>query len=464
MGDLTTAADGATSDVDGVWADVCDRLQTTLNSSTYTFAFGNTRAVALDSEVLTIGVDTEFARNWVLQRYLTLLKDALFEVTGVDLEVDVVIAPSEQSTPDAAPGVTPAPYVAPVEITRRPQGLLQPRFTFDAFVIGPSNHFAHAAALAVAEAPARAYNPFFIYGGVGLGKTHLLHAIGHFIDANYPELVYLYVSVETFTNEFINALRDGNIRTFKDRYRSVDVLLIDDIQSLQGREQTQEEFFHTFNALHDSGKQIVICSDRPPKAIATLEDRLRSRFEMGLITDIQPPDLETRIAILRKRVQYDGFHVQDTEVLSFIASRVSTNVRALEGALTRVMAHASISGRPVSVELAREVLQDLYPPDDGIVTIENIQRETCRYFDIGFDELIGHKRTRRLVTPRQVAMYLSRELTDGSLPNIGKAFGNRDHTTVMYAVQKVARQMSDEGEVYAAVQTLTTRLTGNPVG
>jgi chromosomal replication initiator protein len=464
VADLTTPAQGMTSDVDGVWADVCERLQTTLNPSTYTFAFGNARALALDSEVLTVGVDTEFARNWVLQRYMTLLKDALFEVTGVDLEVEVVIAASQQPQPDAAPGMPPAPYVAPVEITRRQQGLLQPRFTFDAFVIGPSNHFAHAAALAVAEAPARAYNPFFIYGGVGLGKTHLLHAIGHFIDANYPELVYLYVSVETFTNEFINALRDGNIRTFKDRYRSVDVLLIDDIQSLQGREQTQEEFFHTFNALHDSGKQIVICSDRPPKAIATLEDRLRSRFEMGLITDIQPPDLETRIAILRKRVQYDGFHVQDTEVLSFIASRVSTNVRALEGALTRVMAHASISGRPVSVDLAREVLQDLYPPDDGIVTIENIQRETCRYFDIGFEELIAHKRTRRLVTPRQVAMYLSRELTDASLPNIGKAFGNRDHTTVMYAVQKVAQQMSDEGEVYAAVQTLTTRLTGSPVG
>ncbi len=446
-------------DVASVWTEVCDRLQSTLNPSTFTFAFGHAQALALKSDVLTIGVDTEFARNWVQQRYMTLLKDALFEVTGSDLEVEVIIAPSDdqpalESHTDEA--------TARVEIPRRHQGRLQPRFTFDAFVTGPSNRFAHAAALAVAEAPARAYNPFFIYGGVGLGKTHLLHAIGHFVDSNYPELAYLYVSVETFTNEFINALRDGNIRTFKDRYRSVDVLLIDDIQSLQGREQTQEEFFHTFNALHDSGKQIVICSDRPPKAIATLEDRLRSRFEMGLITDIQPPDLETRIAILRKRVQYDAYQVRDTEVLSFIASRVSTNVRALEGALTRVMAHASISGRPVSVELAQEVLQDLYPPDDGIVTIENIQRETCRYFDIGFDELIGHKRTRRLVTPRQVAMYLSRELTDGSLPNIGKAFGNRDHTTVMYAVQKVAQQMSDEGEVYSAVHTLTTRLTGTP--
>ena len=450
-------------DVASVWSEVCERLESTLNPSTFTFAFGHARALDLNDDVLTIGVDTEFARNWVQQRYVTLLKDALFEVTGADLEVEVVIAASDDQPAPASPDEEPAATVAPtVEIPRRHQGRLQPRFTFDAFVTGPSNRFAHAAALAVAETPARAYNPFFIYGGVGLGKTHLLHAIGHFVDSNYPELAYLYVSVETFTNEFINALRDGNIRTFKDRYRSVDVLLIDDIQSLQGREQTQEEFFHTFNALHDSGKQIVICSDRPPKAIATLEDRLRSRFEMGLITDIQPPDLETRIAILRKRVQYDAYQVHDSEVLSFIASRVSTNVRALEGALTRVMAHASISGRPVSVELAREVLQDLYPPDDGIVTIENIQRETCRYFDIGFDELIGHKRTRRLVTPRQVAMYLSRELTDGSLPNIGKAFGNRDHTTVMYAVQKVAQQMSDEGEVYSAVRTLTTRLTGTP--
>lgn len=461
MSETSLPQPGATHDVDAVWTDVCERLQSALNPQTFTFAFGNARAMSISDDTLTIGVDTEFARNWIQQRYMAVVQDALFEVTGADLAVELKV--SEQDRPPAADPTDgpPAPVVVPIEITRRQQGLLQPRFTFDAFVTGPSNHFAHAAALAVAEAPARAYNPFFIYGGVGLGKTHLLHAIGHFIDSNYPELTCMYVSVETFTNEFINALRDGNIRTFKDRYRSVDVLLIDDIQSLQGREQTQEEFFHTFNALHDSGKQIVICSDRPPKAIATLEDRLRSRFEMGLITDIQPPDLETRIAILRKRVQYDGYQVSDTEVLSFIASRVSTNVRALEGALTRVMAHASISGRPVNVDLAREVLQDLYPPDDGIVTIDGIQRETCRYFAISMDELVSQKRTRRLVTPRQVAMYLSRELTDASLPNIGKAFGNRDHTTVMYAVQKVVDQMGDEGEVYAAVRTLTSRLTGS---
>ena len=313
---------------------------------------------------------------------------------------------------------------------------------------------------AVAETPARAYNPFFIYGGVGLGKTHLLHAIGHFVAANHPELALTYVSVETFTNEFINALRDGGIRSFKDRYRSTDILLIDDIQSLQGREQTQEEFFHTFNALHDSGKQIVISSDRPPKAIATLEDRLRSRFEMGLITDVQPPDVETRIAILQKRVRADHYEIHDPEVLSFIAGRVSTNVRALEGALTRVVAHGSISGRRITVELAHEVLEDLFPAGEGVLSIEVIQGEVCRYYGVTLGEMVGDKRTRRIVRPRQVAMYLSRELTDASLPAIGRSFGDRDHTTVMYAVQKVARQLSEGDELLNDVEALTSRLTG----
>jgi chromosomal replication initiator protein len=305
-----------------------------------------------------------------------------------------------------------------------------------------------------------AYNPLFVYGGVGLGKTHLLHAIGHFVTGHHPGLEVRYVSVETFTNEFINALRDGGIRSFKDRYRSTDVLLIDDIQSLAGREQTQEEFFHTFNALHESGKQIVISSDRPPKAIATLEDRLRSRFEMGLMTDIQPPDIETRIAILRKRVLTDGYQIRDPEVLSYIAARVSTNVRQLEGALIRVVAHSSISGRAVTADLAREVLTDLFPDADGHLRIEVIQEEVARYYNVSIDELVGDKRTKRVVAPRQVAMYLARELTDLSLPAIGRAFGGRDHSTVIYAVNKVTRLMRDEGEILAAVQALTTRLTG----
>ena len=442
---------------DAVWDEVRSRLRGTLNNQTYKVAFAGARPLALDEGRLVLAVDSELLRQWIRQRYLPLLRDALFEVRGQDLQVEVVVeAPSgDAEAPPAEPDEAPARALSP----RRPLGL-QPRFTFEAFVTGPSNRFAHAAALAVAEQPARAYNPFFVYGGVGLGKTHLLHAIGHFAAANHPELSVTYVSVETFTNEFINALRDGGIRSFKDRYRSTDVLLIDDIQSLQGREQTQEEFFHTFNALHDSGKQVVISSDRPPKAIATLEDRLRSRFEMGLITDVQPPDLETRIAILQKRVRADRYEIHEPEVLPFIAGRVSTNVRALEGALTRVVAHGSISGRRITVDLASEVLADLFPAEDGLLSIDLIQGEVCRYYSVTHSELTGDKRTRRIVRPRQVAMYLSRELTDASLPAIGRAFGDRDHTTVMYAVQKVADQMAGEGEVLTAVQTLTGRLTG----
>ncbi len=443
---------------DNVWQEVRGRLHSTLNDQTFSFAFAGARAVELTADRLVLAVETELLRQWIRQRYLTLVRDALFEVCGADLQVDIVVqAPDNDDRP--APLATDTAPAASVLPPRRPRGL-QPRFTFEAFVTGPSNRFAQAAALAVAEAPARAYNPFFVYGGVGLGKTHLLHAIGHFVAANHPELSLTYVSVETFTNEFINALRDGGIRSFKDRYRSTDILLIDDIQSLEGREQTQEEFFHTFNALHDGGKQIVISSDRPPKAIATLEDRLRSRFEMGLITDVQPPDLETRIAILQKRVRADRYEIHDPEVLSFIATRVSTNVRALEGALTRVVAHGSISGRRVTVELADQVLQDLFPADEGGVRIEVIQSEVCRYYSVTMDELVGDKRTRRIVGPRQVAMYLSRELTDSSLPAIGRAFGGRDHTTVMYAVQKISKQMTGEGEVLTAVQALTARLTG----
>ena len=452
---------------DAVWTEVRERLRATLNSQTYKFAFAGARPLVLAEDRIVLAVETELLRQWIRQRYLPLLRDALFEVRGADLEVEITVDPDAAEAPPDDLALELEPVAAEARAPSRPADLpprrthgLQPRFTFEAFVTGPSNRFAQAAALAVAEQPARAYNPFFIYGGVGLGKTHLLHAIGHFVAANHPELALTYVSVETFTNEFINALRDGGIRKFKDRYRSTDILLIDDIQSLQGREQTQEEFFHTFNALHDSGKQIVISSDRPPKAIATLEDRLRSRFEMGLITDVQPPDIETRIAILQKRVRADHYEIHDPEVLPFIAGRVSTNVRALEGALTRVVAHGSISGRRITVDLAGEVLEDLFPAGEGTLTIELIQSEVCRTHNLTMAELVSDKRTRRVVAPRQLAMYLARELTDASLPQIGRAFGGRDHTTVMYAVQKVRDQMNAEGDVLTAVQTLTGRLTG----
>ncbi len=454
--------------LEAVWQQVLERLQGALNGATYSLTFERARALGFDDGRFRIGVETEFARGWIVQRYDSLVRDALFEVLGNDVAVAVEVVPPlhddnpligavpAQPPPARSSPSPPSPPPASGDVAARLQG----RFTFDAFVVGPSNRFAHAATLAVAETPARAYNPLFIYGGVGLGKTHLLHAIGHFTAENHPGLSVRYVSVETFTNEFINALRDGGIRSFKDRYRSTDILLIDDIQMLEGREQTQEEFFHTFNALHDNGKQIVISSDRPPSAIKTLEDRLRSRFEMGLITDVQPPDLELRIAILRKRVQADGYQIRDPEVLSFIAARVSTNVRQLEGALIRVVAHSSISGRPVTVDLAQEVLADLFPTGDGEVRVEVIQEAVARHYGITLDELVGEKRTKRVVVPRKVAMFLCRELTEASLPAIGRAFGGRDHTTVLYAVQKVTKQMPEEGQVYEAVQILAQSLTG----
>ena len=451
-----------------VWDQVLERLRGALNSATYKLTFERARALGVDDGRFRIGVETEFARGWIIQRYVSLVQDALFEVLGNDVAVAVeVVAPPAGTAPTQMP--QPEPVVAqPIPdpaIAPRSEGgglatRLQGRFTFETFVVGPSNRFAHAAALAVAETPARAYNPLFISGGVGLGKPHLLHSIGHYTAENHPGLSVRYVSVETFTNEFINALRDGGIRSFKDQYRSTDILLIDDIQMLEGREQTQEEFFHTFNALQESGKQIVISSDRPPSAIKTLEDRLRSRFEMGLITDVQPPDIELRIAILRKRVMTDGYQIRDAEALSYIAARVSTNVRQLEGALIRVVAHSSISGRPVTVELAQEVLVDLFPAGAGGVRIDLVQEATARHYGISLEELVGDRRTKRVVEPRQVAMYLSRELTDASLPAIGRAFGGRDHTAVSYAVQKVHRQMTDEGSIYEAVQALTVALTG----
>jgi len=454
-----------------VWAQVLERLRGALNAATFSLTFERARALGFHDGRFRIGVETEFARGWVVQRYDSLVRDALFEVLGQDVAVAVEVVPPEPGDAGTAPVATPpasaAPQAPPDAGTAGPPAAdpaarLQGRFTFDAFVIGPSNRFAHAAALAVAETPARAYNPLFIYGGVGLGKTHLLHAIGHFTAENHPGLSVRYVSVETFTNEFINSLRDGAMRSFKDRYRGTDILLIDDIQMLEGREQTQEEFFHTFNALHESGKQIVISSDRPPSAIKTLEDRLRSRFEMGLITDVQPPDLELRIAILRKRVKTDGYQIRDPEVLSFIAARVSTNVRQLEGALIRVVAHSSISGRPVTVDLAQEVLTDLFPATDGELRMDLIQEAVARHYAISIDELVGEKRTKRIVVPRQVAMYLCRELTDASLPAIGRAFGGRDHTTVLYAVQKISGLLTDGGDVYESVQALTQSLAGSP--
>ncbi|MEW9533696.1 chromosomal replication initiator protein DnaA [Microbispora sp. NPDC049125] len=335
---------------------------------------------------------------------------------------------------------------------------LNAKYTFETFVIGASNRFAHAAAVAVAEAPAKAYNPLFIYGDSGLGKTHLLHAIGHYAQSLYDGARVRYVSSEEFTNDFINSIRDHKADGFRSRYRAVDILLVDDIQFLEGKEQTQEEFFHTFNTLHNASKQIVISSDRAPKQLVTLEDRLRNRFEWGLITDVQPPELETRIAILRKKAIQEGL-AAPPDVLEYIASRIATNIRELEGALIRVTAFASLNRQSVDIQLAEIVLKDLISEDASPeITISLIMSTTAEYFGVSLDDLCGSSRSRALVTARQIAMYLARELTDLSLPKIGQQFGGRDHTTVMHAERKIRSLMAERRSMYNQVNELTTRI------
>ena len=435
---------------DSLWSEVSSRLRGALNETTYRTWFNHVDGLALNDDEFVLSVPNEFTRDWIEGHFLGLIRAAIGDATGQERRVQLAVAEVGEDT------------AVEVEVPRKesPGAGLNPKYTFDSFVIGSSNRFAHAAALAVAEAPAQAYNPLFIYGGTGLGKTHLLQAIGAYVSDHAGGLTTRYVTSETFTNDFINSLRDKRIEGFKHRYRAYDVLLIDDIQFLEGKERIQEEFFHTFNSLYEAGRQIVISSDRPPKEIATLEDRLRSRFEWGLITDIQPPDLETRIAILRKKVTTDGIAVTDPEVLTFIAGRVTTNIRELEGALTRVVAFSSLTALPLDVELAEQVLRDLFPPSGDLpdVTIGRIQEAVCERFSLTVQELVSPRRSQAVAYPRQVAMYLSRELTDASLPKIGTEFGGRDHTTVMHANAKITRMIKEDRAVYNLVQDLTARI------
>ncbi|HEY7198144.1 MAG TPA: chromosomal replication initiator protein DnaA [Gaiellaceae bacterium] len=431
---------------ESLWTEIAARLEEALNESTFQTWFADAGGIELDDKAFVLSVPNDFTREWIEGHFLGLVEAAARDVLGEDRPVRVVVR---------APAVVREAPVAPLP---RAEGV-NPKYTFDLFVIGSSNRFAHAAALAVAEAPAQAYNPLFIYGGTGLGKTHLLQAIAAYTGEHTPDLAARYVTSETFMNDFINSLRDKRIEGFKHRYRHYDVLLIDDIQFFESKERIQEEFFHTFNALYEAGRQIVISSDRPPRDIAPLEARLRSRFEWGLITDIQPPDLETRIAILRKRVKTDGIHVSDPQVLSFIASRISTNIRELEGALTRVVAFSSLTGRPMNVDLAQEVLKDVFPQGEAPeISVERIQEEVIERFGISMQELTGDRRSQSIVYPRQVAMYLCRELTDSSLPKIGKKFGGRDHTTVIHATSKIAKLIQEDRSVYNLVQELTARI------
>jgi chromosomal replication initiator protein len=435
---------------DSLWGDVAARLRASLNEKTYGNWFGEVGAVRLDEETFVLAVPNDFTREWIESRFADLIRAVVRDATGSDRQLQFVV----RIEPESVPAV-----IAPPLLPRPDGGSINPKYTFDSFVIGSSNRFAHAAALAIAEAPAQAYNPLFIYGHTGLGKTHLLHAIANYVGLHSSSLGVRYVTSETFMNDFINSLRDKRIEGFKQRYRAYDVLLIDDVQFFEHKERIQEEFFHTFNSLHEAGRQIVMSSDRPPRDIQTLEERLRSRFEWGLITDIQPPDLETRIAILRRKVKYDGIDVGDPEVLTHIASRVTTNIRELEGALTRVVAFASLTGRRMDVELAQDVLRDVFPQGEPtVVTIERIQELVCDRFGVTIGELTSERRSQSIVYPRQVAMYLSRELTDSSLPKIGREFGGRDHTVGRHATTEISRLIREDRTVYNLVQELTARV------
>jgi chromosomal replication initiator protein len=439
--------------------------------------------VTLHENTAIIAVPNDFTRSQLEGRLRGQLEDALTVAFAREIRLAVTVNPAlESSESPTAPEVdnsisfhsdlsinrpTSEPgYEAPLTPTfdqgvprpPAPETRLNPKYAFETFVIGSSNRFPHAAAVAVAEAPGKAYNPLLVYGDSGLGKTHLLHAIGHYVRSLYTGVKVRYVSSEEFTNEFINAIRDDRQDRFKRRYRDVDVLLIDDIQFLEGKTQTQEEFFHTFNTLHNANKQIVLTSDRAPKRLEALEDRLRNRFEWGLITDVQPPDLETRIAILRKKAAMDRL-TAPPDVLEFIASKIQTNIRELEGALIRVTAFANLNRQEVDMTLAEIVLKDLIPEGgEPEITATLIIAQTAAYFGLSLEELTGPSRGRHLVMARQIAMYLCRELTDLSLPKIGAQFGNRDHTTVMYADRKINQLLAERRAVFNQVSELTNRV------
>ncbi|WP_026975637.1 chromosomal replication initiator protein DnaA [Alicyclobacillus contaminans] len=432
-----------------VWDQVLLIMRERMSGPTFETWFAGTRIASYheDRNQLIIEAPNIFTRNWLEKNYTRIVESTLTALTEQEFTVKFVV--SAESTENS--NNDDAGMASSLEASSHQ---LNPRYTFETFVIGASNRFAHAASLAVAETPAKAYNPLFIYGGVGLGKTHLMHAIGHYVLRHTPSAKVLYLSSERFINEFIHAIRDNFTEEFRNHYRSIDVLLIDDIQFLARKEQTQEEFFHTFNALHEAGKQIVISSDRPPKEIPTLEDRLRSRFEWGLITDIQPPDLETRIAILQRKAKSDGLQVPE-EVAYFIATQINSNIRELEGALIRVMAFSSLVNQDLSIDLAEQALRDIITVDrPRVITVNQIQKVVGDHFGLKVDELKAKKRTKNVAFARQVAMYLTRELTDLSLPKIGDAFGGRDHTTVIHACEKISEEMSKDEMVKSTVERL----------
>ncbi len=432
------------SQLNEIWQLTLSELSKDLNKPSFETWFNLTKPVSLENRCLVIEVPNDFTKEWFESRYRNQIIKALKEVTADDHRVSFVIASEFQDNSDVKSLVEDYDQSSDFTSSHRDDNhtknkfisSFNPRYTFDTFVVGACNRLSHAASLAVAESPARAYNPLFIYGGVGLGKTHLLHAIGQYSLINHDFSSVYYFSSEKFTNEFINAIRDNKTLEFRNKYRNMDILLIDDIQFLAGKEQTQEEFFHTFNALHDNNKQIIISSDRPPKEIPTLEDRLRSRFEWGLITDLQTPDLETRTAILKKKALSDKIDIPD-QVIQYIAGKVITNIRELEGALIRIVAYASLSECPVTLELTEAALQDIIFTRQKNITVKGIIEATADNYNLKPEDILSKKRTQDIALTRQVAMYLCRMLTDLSLPKIGDEFGGRDHTTVLHAFKKI---------------------------
>ncbi|MCX6903880.1 MAG: chromosomal replication initiator protein DnaA [Verrucomicrobia bacterium] len=449
-----------------IWGAAQQVLRALLNQEIYNLWFGAIRARGLDGDELTLEVADEFCEVWLEKNYSDLIREKLLMVCGQPLKVKFVVAPD--GPPNGAPvelclpeaqALPPKPDFAPEErVPAAREPAFNPNYLFDTFVVGDNSHFAHGAALAVAQAPGKAYNPLFLYGGVGLGKTHLLHAIGQYVCQHKKSPRVTYLSSEKFTNEFIDAIQNNSLAKFRKKYRQTDVLLIDDIQFLAGKERIQEEFFHTFNALHESHKQIVLSSDRPPSEIQGLEQRLVSRFEWGLATDLQPPDVETRLAILRKKAKLMGVELPE-DVYNFIAARIRTNVRRLEGALTRVASYATLTGRKPTVEIVEGMLREILHEEGRFtITIEVIQKKVAEHFDIRLADMTSKRRPENIAFPRQVAMFLSRQLTEKSLNTIGEAFGGRDHGTVLHACRLVKDRMEVDSHVRQTVSYLEKQL------
>jgi len=443
------------AEIKELWNKILEIIKEELSPQVYNSWFSQTKVVKFEDNELILSAPGDFCKEWLEKHYAGFIKDILKRTLGSDDNLIIKFKTDDQKFSTPVPS-TPHPEkkIKKSENMIKNDNLnLNPRYTFDSFVIGNDNRFAHAACLAVAQSPAKAYNPLFVYGVVGVGKTHLMQAIGNYIIQHNPKAKVLYISSEKFTNELINSIKDDRTVAFRDKYLNVDILLIDDIQFLAGKERTQEEFFHTFNTLYESNKQIAITSDCPPKDITTLEERLRSRFEWGLTTDIQPPDLETRIAILRKKAQAENLNVP-AEVIAFIAEKISSNIRQLEGALTKLVAFSTFNKKELSVSLAQNILKDIIPLENKKISVDQIQKSVADYYTIKVNSLLSKKRTKDVVLARQVAIYLSRELTDLSLTSIGGAFGGKDHTTIIHSCNKIKNKIKKDNNFKGIINNL----------